>query len=269
MIQDFEPLSRPASLTAVESKLPSVSNCSSSPPSPGVVSDCVSSLAAPGTGVLSTLSVMASGLSAAELSQVAILPDDLNSDPNHFPSDELDFNGQQVDLRHSNTWVLPLDQVSSAEAAEVHIINALAPFILNSKLKALMCKSGDAGFIINVSSMEGRFASYKEPVHPHTNMAKAALNMMTCTSAKDYAFAKIYMNSVDTGWVTEENPAPLAARKSGFGPPLDEIDGAARILDPIFTSLLLGRYEFGRFYKDYKHSRWEFAHHDQQTKHEE
>lgn len=217
----------------------------------------------PGSGVLSTLSVMGSGLSAAELSQVAILAEDLNSDPKHFPADEYDFNGQQLDLRHSNTWVLPLDQVSSAEAAEVHVINALAPFILNSKLKALMCKSGDPGFIINVSSMEGRFASYKEPVHPHTNMAKAALNMMTCTSAKDYAFAKIYMNSVDTGWVTEENPDPLARRKNGFGPPLDEIDGAARILDPIFSALLTGRYEFGRFYKDYKHSRWEFAHHDQ------
>lgn len=246
--------------TATDTTTTTATTSSSLIPSVDAVSTSLTGL---GSGVLSTLSVMGSGLSAAELSQVAILPEDLHSDPKHFPQDEYDFNGQQVDLRHSNTWVLPLDQVSSAEAAEVHVINALAPFILNSKLKALMSKSGEPSFIINVSSMEGRFASYKEPVHPHTNMAKAALNMMTCTSAKDYAFSKIYMNSVDTGWVTEENPEPLARRKNGFGPPLDEIDGAARILDPIFSGLIAGRYEFGRFYKDYKHSRWEFSHHDQ------
>lgn len=126
-------------------------------------------------------------------------------DKKAFPENEYDFNGQQVDLRAKNTWVLPLEEVSTVEATEVHMINALAPFVLNSKLKEMMMRSGDAGWILNVSSMEGRFASYKEAVHPHTNMAKAALNMMTCTSAKDYAFSKIYMNSVDTG----DDPAPF------------------------------------------------------------
>lgn len=37
-------------------------------------------------------------------------------------------------------------------------------------------------------------------------MAKASLNMMTRTSAADYANDSIWMTAVDTGWVTDENP---------------------------------------------------------------
>jgi NAD(P)-dependent dehydrogenase (short-subunit alcohol dehydrogenase family) len=56
-------------------------------------------------------------------------------------------------------------------------------------------------YVVNVSSMEGKFTRpHKDHRHPHTNMAKAALNMMTCTMAADYARDNIYINSVDTGW---------------------------------------------------------------------
>jgi hypothetical protein len=83
--------------------------------------------------------------------------------------------------------------------------------------------------------------------------------MLTRTSAADYARDGIYMNSVDTGWVTDEDPAALAARKReehGFHPPLDVVDGAARICDPIFSGLRTGRHVYGQFFKDYLPVEW-------------
>jgi len=114
--------------------------------------------------------------------------------------------------------------------------------------------------IVNVSAMEGQFyRAFKTDKHPHTNMAKAALNMMTRTSAADYVDDGIHMNSVDTGWVTDEDPIEIARRKTaehGFHPPLDIVDGAARICDPIFDGFLSGRHVWGLFLKDYKPVAW-------------
>jgi NAD(P)-dependent dehydrogenase (short-subunit alcohol dehydrogenase family) len=107
--------------------------------------------------------------------------------------------------------------------------------------------------------MEGQFyRTTKTDKHPHTNMAKAALNMMTRTSAPDFVKDGIHMNAVDTGWVTDEDPAVHAARKAeaGFSPPLDIIDGAARIVDPIFAGRLTGTHVWGQFLKDYKPAPW-------------
>src|SRR4029077_18285622 len=133
---------------------------------------------------------------------------------------------QQVDLRDRNSWRLSLAEVSSIELLEVHLVNAVAPFVLNARLQPLMLR--DRTFdkhIVNVSAMEGQFyRTFKTDKHPHTNMAKAALNMMTRTSAADYVQDGIHMNSVDTGWITDEDPAILAERKRtehGFHPPLD------------------------------------------------
>ena len=129
-----------------------------------------------------------------------------------------------------------------------------------SKLKPLLLR-GNRGYrhIVNVSAMEGQFyRTTKSDRHPHTNMAKAALNMLTRTSAPDYRKDGIYMNAVDTGWVTDEDPAAHVERKvgDGFQPPLDIIDGAARILDPYFTGLKTGEHVWGQFIKDYKPSPW-------------
>jgi NAD(P)-dependent dehydrogenase (short-subunit alcohol dehydrogenase family) len=174
----------------------------------------------------------------------------------------LDIDGQPIDLRAVNSWSLKLDQVSSLELVEVQLVNAMAPFILNSRLKPLLLKSSfKHRFIINVSAMEGQFnRQHKTVYHPHTNMAKAALNMLTRTSAADYAQDQIFMNSVDTGWITDENPYPKKTylqQERGFYTPLDVIDGMARIYDPIVQGIEQPNMPlYGYFLKDYLPYPW-------------
>ena len=199
----------------------------------------------------------------ALLSQAALTAEDraLAGRVDLFPAGELDADRQQIDLRPHNSWRLTLAEVPTVELLEVHLVNAVAPFVLSARLKPLMLRSRTFDkHIVNVSAVEGQFyREHKTDKHPHTNMAKAALNMLTRTSAADYARDGIYMNSVDTGWVTDEDPAALASRKReehGFHPPLDIVDGAARICDPIFSGLSTGKHAFGQFFKDYLPAEW-------------
>ncbi len=202
------------------------------------------------------------GLEAASaLSQVALTAEDHQTGAELFPLGKLDADLQQVDRRDINSWRLPLAEVGTVELLEVQLVNAIAPFLLNARLKPLMLKERTFDkHIVNVSAMEGQFyRRFKTDKHPHTNMAKAALNMMTRTSAADYVKDGIFMNSVDTGWVTDEDPLHIAERKTaecGFHPPLDIVDGAARIVDPIFDGINTGRHLWGQFLKDYRPTAW-------------
>jgi NAD(P)-dependent dehydrogenase (short-subunit alcohol dehydrogenase family) len=196
---------------------------------------------------------------AATLNQLDLLSE---RDQAHlFPTGILDGEGQQLDLRKKNSWRMNLDEVSTLELLEVQLVNSIAPFVLTARLKPLMLRvpSRDK-HVVNVSAMEGQFyRTFKTARHPHTNMAKAALNMMTRTSAADFVQDGIHMNSVDTGWVTDEDPFAQAVNKEfdqRFAPPLDSIDGAARVISPIFDGFNTGVHCWGQFLKDYQPTRW-------------
>ena len=198
---------------------------------------------------------------SARLSQIGFGFDESGRREDLFPTGALDADLQQVDLRELNSWRLKLAEVATPEMIEVQLVNAVAPFILCARLKPLMLRApGRDKHVVNVSAMEGIFSrGTKTDRHPHTNMAKAALNMLTLTSARDYVEDGIHMNAVDTGWITDEDPFVHAARKKdelGFEPPLDIVDGAARILDPYLFGLNSGEHAWGKFFKDYKVSNW-------------
>lgn len=197
-------------------------------------------------------------LNSAEMSQLVLLPEDMLADESVFPAGKYDKDGQQLDLRNNNSWMYELEDVSLVEMYEVLQINLIAPYLLNTKLLPTLSQNKEA-FIVNVSAMEGNFyAPRKHSRHPHTNMAKAALNMMTRTAAAHYKDLGVFMNSVDTGWITNEKPNPqnLDAEQRKSIMAIDELDGAMRILDPIISVVKGEEPKYGKLFKNYKNYKW-------------
>ncbi|MEV7598544.1 SDR family NAD(P)-dependent oxidoreductase [Kitasatospora sp. NPDC089797] len=172
----------------------------------------------------------------------------------------IDAGGLVPDLAPVNSWVQTVSEVGPVELLEVQLCNSTAPFILISRLRPAMAASASRRkYVVNVSAMEGVFQrGYKGAGHPHTNMAKAALNMLTRTSAQEmFESDGILMTAVDTGWITDERPHPDKMRLAdeGFHAPLDLVDGAARVYDPIVRGEA-GEDLYGCFLKDYERGNW-------------
>jgi NAD(P)-dependent dehydrogenase (short-subunit alcohol dehydrogenase family) len=172
----------------------------------------------------------------------------------------IDAGGLLPDTASINSWTQRVHEVDAMELLEVQLCNQTAPFILVSRLRPAMAASAARRtYVVNVSAMEGQFSrAYKGPGHPHTNMAKAALNMLTRTSAAEMLEQDgILMTAVDTGWITDERPHPTKLRLAdeGFHAPLDLVDGAARVYDPIVRGES-GEDLYGCFLKDYSPSNW-------------
>jgi NAD(P)-dependent dehydrogenase (short-subunit alcohol dehydrogenase family) len=198
------------------------------------------------------------GLRGGELSRMAMVAGSASTEM-HLAGRAIDAGGLVPDLNTINSWTQTVDQVDAMELLEVQLCNMTAPFLLISRLRPAMAASpARRKYIVNVSAMEGVFGrGYKGPGHPHTNMAKAALNMLTRTSATEMLSDGILMTAVDTGWITDERPHYTKVRlaQEGFHAPLDLVDGAARVYDPIVQGEL-GHDLYGCFLKDYERSGW-------------
>ena len=175
-------------------------------------------------------------------------------------------DGQPYDFTGGkNSWNFEFDEIPFQEFTEVQIINAWTPYYLCSKLKPLMEKSPFKDkYIVNVTAVEGIFNHYKRTTHVHTNMAKAALNMFTRTCGKYLKNIGIYMTCVDTGWVNymdEMNKLIDKNEKENYenkftNIPLDELDGAMRVLQPIIEGIKNKNYLYGILLKNYTTSVW-------------
>ncbi len=202
---------------------------------------------------------LAPSLTAADITELALVAG--SATPERISRGlAIDAGGLVPDLAHTNSWVQNVAEVDATELLEVQLCNSIAPFLLISRLRPAMAASpARRRYVVNVSAMEGVFArGYKGPGHPHTNMAKAALNMLTRTSATEMFEADhILMTAVDTGWITDERPHYTKVRlaEEGFHAPLDLVDGAARVYDPIVRGEN-GEDLYGCFLKDYEPSNW-------------
>ncbi|MDY3555966.1 SDR family NAD(P)-dependent oxidoreductase [Gemmata sp. JC717] len=204
--------------------------------------------------------VTGSGPSAswhADLSLIPLAPGDESNE--HFPPGALAPDGEPLDLRPENSWGLAHADVGAVELVEVHAVNCLAPFLLLRGLLPLF-RAGPARdrFAVMVSAAEGQFAAEKSGRHPHTNMAKAALNMMVRTSAPEFAAERVFLTAVDPGWFSVQSAAPAAERfaSNGGRVPLDATDAAARILAPVFDGIESGAPASGVLFKDYREAPW-------------
>jgi NAD(P)-dependent dehydrogenase (short-subunit alcohol dehydrogenase family) len=197
-------------------------------------------------------------VTADELAELAMAPGS-SSLAKHADGTAIDAGGLVPDVNRVNSWTQAVQDVDPLEMLEVQLCNTTAPFLLISRLRASMAAAAGRSYVVNVSAMEGVFGrQYKGPGHPHTNMAKAALNMLTRTSSREMFEADgILMTSVDTGWITDERPHYTKVRlaEEGFHAPLDLVDGAARVYDPIVRGEA-GEDLHGVFLKDYRVSAW-------------
>ncbi|ORY45858.1 NAD(P)-binding protein [Rhizoclosmatium globosum] len=219
---------------------------------------------------------ISSDLSSSVLRSL-IVPGDVSNKSAVDPNWNLQVAQQSIDpldMRPSTTWNQSLPDVALSEVAEVLVVNSLAPTLLMQRLQPLLSRPRDyPAFVVNVSSREGSFSATQKQgdagsgfddttgLHPHTNMAKAALNRLTQTIADDWAKDGIYVTAVDPGWVSLMGPVVMedgkgVGGKKGVIPPLSVDDGAARVLAPVFDGYSNGVLMSGVLLRNFQASSW-------------
>ena len=231
-------------------------------PQPDAVRDVHAPGVTPAAGPLNPSDAHDPARSAAAMTSLALSAGQASLEA-HRAGTAVDAGGLLPDVVDTNSWKQKVEEVDPLELLEVQLCNSTAPFLLVSRLRpamrAAVARGARRAYVVNVSAMEGQFSRrYKGPGHPHTNMAKAALNMMTRTSAGEmFATDKILMTAVDTGWITDERPhhEKLRIAEEGWHAPLDLVDGAARVYDPIVMGEN-GIDQYGVFLKDFAEHPW-------------
>lgn len=125
-----------------------------------------------------------------------------------------------IPIKDQSSWVKHIGDIDPGEIMEATVINQMVPTLIINSLKNELV--GDK-FIINVTCLEGTFNCNKTGAHPHTNMCKAAMNMLIRTLFEE---GDLNVYSIDPGFVSGVNP-----QMNHY--PLSTDDASAQILYPI------------------------------------
>ena len=172
----------------------------------------------------------------------------------------IDAGGLVPDLHPHNSWSQFVDEVDPIELLEVQLCNQTAPFILISRLRPALAASPRAAQVHRQRLGDGgavrpHLQGPGPPAHEHVQgRAEHAHQDQRQGAAGDDG---ILMTAVDTGWITDERPHPTKMRlaEEGFHAPLDLVDGAARVYDPIVQGEA-GEDLHGVFLKDFSPAPW-------------
>ena len=133
-----------------------------------------------------------------------------------------------------NSWNMKIGDYTQHEMEELFRINSVGPVLLTQALMPLLQKAKKP-YLINVHAKEGLFDVCKTESHIHTNMSKASLAMFTRCMARARSRNKVSVHGCDPGWISIDEYD--LGESPWIVPPLDEIDGAARILFPLWKNL--------------------------------
>ncbi len=136
-----------------------------------------------------------------------------------------------------NSWTMTIEDLDQGEMEEIFRTNVVGPTIMIQTLLPLLKKSNYHPTIINVHAREGLITVKKTKFHIHTNYGKTCLHMLTkCLIEHDLKTndGKTFrIHGCCPGFISideyYENERPWIV------PPIDEIDGASRILFPLFN----------------------------------
>ncbi|KAF8078304.1 hypothetical protein FPV67DRAFT_1603874 [Lyophyllum atratum] len=182
----------------------------------------------------------------------------------------LDEENRELIKPVKSSWTQKLNEIPYEDVISAHSINTFVPLILMRELLPIMslpsvspspspssASAKPSAYIINVSSREGipecrPSHRAKAGHHVHTNMSKAALNMLTETEAGEaWRSARVAVNSVDPGYMSADPEWMEMSGLSDKNCPIGWEDGAARVLWPVAMGEK-GTPVWGRFLKHFQ-----------------